>query len=511
MSTPRARRSHAGCWTCKAKRRKCDSARPTCRVCSQHGIPCEGYEVRLRWGSGIASRGHFTGAEAPVDTSIPPRVPGRRRDRNRGRRREEEGETQAQAAEGSSSQDSHEDLAQPYSICRVRDIVQIRNGFFKNVGICHAADDCTACQNVADHVVLSSGINTLHSTTVHDEQTLLKPRLPVLCQQSEALYTICIALQASLSREPTARSLEYLDIGLNKFRAELSTSEHHLEDGTLTAGLLLCTIGVMHGIPWTMHLRGMYSILRMHDVEGAHHQERSAFRAHLFEVMGIMDLPTFSIGRQHSQLGFWKEYCCKGDRTPGIETGVEVVTGLPRSLVTIFAFIGEGSTETDFWDWSGAQGTFTQCQLWEAYRLAGVLVVRHGGPGFPRPSNREAMNPAMQSGASLTSTTVIVLRLLSCVDAVCRGSLDPECWDTLIINAISYPVSIAGLQSDVLQKDPILKEFIRKSLRFTTEGPFLNRQYGLLLDLLEEYWAYPVGTVDIDRLARTRGVELGLF
>jgi hypothetical protein len=117
----------------------------------------------------------------------------------------------------------------------------------------------------------------------------------------------------------------------------------------------------------------------------------------------------------------------------------------------------------------------------------------------------------MQRGVILTSTTVIVSRLLSSVDAVCRASLDPERWDTLIINAISYPVCVAGLQSDILQRDPTVKEFIRKALRLTGEGPFWNRQYRLLLDLLEEYWTYPVGAVDIDQLARARGVELGLF
>lgn len=81
--------------------------------------------------------------------------------------------------------------------------------------------------------------------------------------------------------------------------------------------------------------------------------------------MGIKDLPTFSIRRQHSQLGFWKQYCCKGDPAPGMETGVEVVTGLPASLVTIFAFafIGEWAAETDFWDGRGAQGTFIRCLL----------------------------------------------------------------------------------------------------------------------------------------------------
>ncbi|GFF96094.1 hypothetical protein CNMCM6069_004138 [Aspergillus lentulus] len=497
MSTPsRARRSHGGCWTCKAKHRKCDRTRPTCQVCTEQGIPCDGYEVRLRWGSGIASRGHYTGAEAPVDTSIPPRVPGRRRDRNRARRREQEGEIQTQVTEESSSQDfAQEDF-------RLGPVP------FYLSGPGHGKDDAQLFQEF-----LSSGINILHSTTVHDEQTLLKPRLPVLCQQSEALYRICIALQASLNRQPAACSLEYLDLGLNKFRAELSKSEDDLEDGTLTAGLLLCTIGVMHGIPWTMHLRGMYSILRIHDVDGPHkHQERDVFRAHLFEVMGIMDLPTFSIGRRHPHLGFWRQYCCKGNSPAEIETGVEVVTGLPRSLVTIFAFIGEGTTETSFWDWPGAKGTFMQCQLWEAYRLAGVLVVRHGGPGFPRPPDTEATkDPAMQRGVILTPTMVIVSRLLSSVDAVCRASLDPERWDTLIINAIAYPVCVAGLQSDILQRDPTVKEFIRKTLLLTAENPYWNRQYRLLLDLLEEYWTYPVGAVDIDQLARARGIELGLF
>jgi hypothetical protein len=92
--------------------------------------------------------------------------------------------------------------------------------------------------------VLSSGINVLHATTVHDESNLFRTHLPRLCQQSEALYLICITLQASLTADLDARFFEYLDAGLNKFRNELARSETYLEDGTMTAGLLLCTIGV---------------------------------------------------------------------------------------------------------------------------------------------------------------------------------------------------------------------------------------------------------------------------
>ncbi|KAJ5704766.1 hypothetical protein N7536_000455 [Penicillium majusculum] len=66
-------RSFKGCWTCKKKRIQCDEMRPACRKCSSRGLTCEGYEIRLRWGAGIASRGKYSGAEKPVKESIPPR------------------------------------------------------------------------------------------------------------------------------------------------------------------------------------------------------------------------------------------------------------------------------------------------------------------------------------------------------------------------------------------------------------------------------------------------------
>ncbi|KGO68399.1 hypothetical protein PITC_070240 [Penicillium italicum] len=67
-------RSFKGCWTCKKRRVQCDEMRPACRKCSDRGLTCEGYEIRLRWGAGIASRGKFSGAEKPVKESITPRA-----------------------------------------------------------------------------------------------------------------------------------------------------------------------------------------------------------------------------------------------------------------------------------------------------------------------------------------------------------------------------------------------------------------------------------------------------
>lgn len=42
-------RSRTGCWTCRARRKKCDETRPVCRTCAGLDIACEGYGVRLKW------------------------------------------------------------------------------------------------------------------------------------------------------------------------------------------------------------------------------------------------------------------------------------------------------------------------------------------------------------------------------------------------------------------------------------------------------------------------------
>lgn len=59
-------------------------------------MACEGYEVRLRWGAGIASRGRFAGADKPLDEAVPARPRGRRRDLSRERRRLEADSRDAQ-------------------------------------------------------------------------------------------------------------------------------------------------------------------------------------------------------------------------------------------------------------------------------------------------------------------------------------------------------------------------------------------------------------------------------
>lgn len=81
--TDSTQRSRGACQNCRERKRKCDETRPQCKACLKRKVSCHGYDIALKWNAGIASRGRFTGAEAPVDSAIPSRPRGRARDLKR--------------------------------------------------------------------------------------------------------------------------------------------------------------------------------------------------------------------------------------------------------------------------------------------------------------------------------------------------------------------------------------------------------------------------------------------
>lgn len=338
----------------------------------------------------------------------------------------------------------------------------------------------------------------------------------------------------ALTPELRWRFFEYFDAALTRFRLELTRSIIRLHDGTLTAGLLLCSIGVgqqpiiflaldnanqnqlLHGLPWTMHLEGLYSILQSHGLDDEP-SRRSDFRTHLIEVMGVMDMPTFTIGRQNPSLRVWRRYCRTGVR----RDTVEPVTGLPRSLLDIFCEICEESTEETFWDWPGEPGSFLQCHLWEAFRLAGILTCRQQRqPGTSQgvevlldPSSplTPASSTSSSRGARLPRTEVLVARILASLDALRRGCAEPRETEkgTLILNAIAYPVFVVGLEVNLMNQNPEWKSMVRDCFvdRYKAEPSDEGR---LITELLEELWQLGDGA-DVNELAKRRGIELGLF
>ncbi|KAJ5964317.1 uncharacterized protein N7479_004193 [Penicillium vulpinum] len=458
-------RSHQGCWTCKRRRRRCDKARPSCQNCTERGATCEGYEVRLRWGTGIASRGRFTGADKPVKNSVPPRQKGRQRDLSKERRRRIE-------LEGDSVSDGSRELELAVSRREVEDEV-LFNEF------------------------MSNGINMLHSTTARD--IMLLPRLPQLCQESSALYSICIAFQLALSSTVSSQFCEYFDTALRTFRSELAHSIT-LSDGTLISGLLLCSIGLMHGLPWIMHLEGMHNILQSQGLDGFHHHSTPThFRLYLLEVMGVMDLTCFSVGRQAPEIGIWRRYC----QPTAPRYGIEPVSGIPRTLLDIFSGIGAETTEQTLWDWPGEPGSFLQCYLWEAHRLAGILTVRkQANTSSPIPDNK--ISAWRHPGKCSAETYVLVARILASLDALRLALIERPTEDVYITNATLFPMFVAGLEVSIMCRKPEWQEIIRKTL-------IDSHQSEILLSLLEELWQKEDPNLSVHELARQRGLEMGLI
>ncbi|KAG5980475.1 hypothetical protein E4U55_003988 [Claviceps digitariae] len=554
MSTPR-NRFHDGCWTCKAKRFQCDRTRPHCLMCTQKGFKCEGYEMRLKWGTGIASRGRFAGASQPTETAIPPRPKGRHRDLLREERRREaaarallnapcpplpssdsEGNTPSPrsgtgAASTSAPQD-HQEVQQFAQQFALQFAQQAPNSQPKPTPSPTVIPPWILKQGHEEVCLFQEfvtyGINTLISTSVNDEDNILIKYLPSVCQQSDALCAICITIQATLCGRPEAEQLtfKYFDRALSSFRSELGDCQQQLTDGTFTAGLMLSTLGLSRGSAWTMHLHGIYNVLFTRGLQEPL-RNHEPFRRHLIEVLGYLDLPGFAVGRQNPSIGVWRRHCREPGylcRPPQFDS-VEFVSGLPRSLLDLLSAIdGMEISEEDLWDWPGAPGSLTQCHLWEAYRLAAIISLRHPRLYIPTQHSDVSSSSASPSAdgsspassasrkAVPASTDVVATRIISHIDAITCAYVAPDAVrDSLLFNAIDYPLFVAGIEVEVMNAKPELKAAIKKCFAVRKEAFKYPSRGTILLDIMEEWWACAGEDRSINDLAASRGLELGLL
>lgn len=238
---------------------------------------------------------------------------------------------------------------------------------------------------------------------------------------------------------------------------------------------------------------------------------------HCLEVMGIMDLPGFVLGRTTTHLGFWRRFRSAQQQQRGekegaeeAEDGVEPVSGLPRSLLDLFARADEPGAEERFWLWPGGgetDGEFVQAQLWDAWRYAGMLDHRRRWRGRSAGAVREE---ASRAGVMIPSTERLLFRLLSCLEAVRLGLEQPECGHLLVGNGTFYPFVMASLELGILDQRPAwrlaLDRFCDKFLR-----PDRSRNVQVLLEALEDARRRGDEAFDADTAMRAQGVEIALF
>ncbi|KAM0217654.1 hypothetical protein ACHAQI_001704 [Fusarium lateritium] len=229
--------------------------------------------------------------------------------------------------------------------------------------------------------------------------------------------------------------------------------------------------------------------------ENAHRIADMEYRFSL-EAMAIMDIPTFVRGRDTPTLGIWGCLRAGQAATPtGLVDGVESVSGLPRSLLDIFARIGNASVEEEFAAWPGHEGSVPHCHLWEAFRLAGILL------------HRRQKTP----GGSLSPTNkVIVCRLVATLDALYETRRRDEYSHILATNSILYPYTAARLEVSILRERPSWVQILRKcgglcdAYRDTPNAIILE-------EILDKALETGDNDIDLDKQAQRRGVELSLF
>jgi hypothetical protein len=180
---------------------------------------------------------------------------------------------------------------------------------------------------------------------------------------------------------------------------------------------------------------------------------------------------------------------------------VEPVSGLPRSLIDLFATIEDADASTHFWLWPGEQGDFLQCHLWEAYRMAGILFASRFCKHPPSVGDQHLRLPPSE---------ILVNRLLAAIDAVLAGSSRSQEERSPIKNALLYPLFVVSTQISVLNRNPPWKRKIR---HWFVELAERDIYYNVTIcwDFLKELWHQGREDVDIHAMAQERHIEVTLL
>lgn len=510
-------RSRSGCLNCKRRKRKCDEQRPSCQACVRRGIQCEGYATPLRWAGGIAVRGRFAGVSIPDVAACANKTP---------------------AAVAVSSVSQSQPLSSSYSLSSSYP----QPSSFSHPRLDSSADASTSSPSSAAWgsisspsdlsspsseglgmerelftKFLSSGLRRLYTT---EASCWIQPHFEEMALQSPALVRISAAIQAYLDDEnetPSVQSMEHVDLALQTFRLELASRHEVMHAATLCAGLLLCTLRLLQAQPWTAYIdliADAYS-LRTRLLSPEHVAIDNMPIRHTLEVMGVMDIPCMAIGRVNSPIGIWKLLRRLQDSLKdGRLGGIEIVSGLPRSLLDIFASIFDNDdeyTENRFWTWPGEIGEYLQCHLWDCWRFSGILEVRRRKRmERKRRASRSSHDKGSGASSAAPGTELILCRLIASMDALNRAFELPHNEHLLVHNGLMYPMVTASLEVEILQRHPEWRKTLNEvRMAFLRRDSF--KLVKVTFEMLDEAWKHGTSDFDVHEAARLRGIEIAVF
>ncbi|KAH8194129.1 hypothetical protein TruAng_011700 [Truncatella angustata] len=211
-----------------------------------------------------------------------------------------------------------------------------------------------------------------------------------------------------------------------------------------------------------------------------------------------MDLPSNVVGRVNPTRRIWK-HIPSTDTLPEtpLQTDTEVVTGMPKSLLDIFANLGDEigtETESRFWDWQAPQNRHPQHHCWNTWRYAGILDLRRRQK-LSRPKDTLCVDE--QAGYqfhSVPASEAIYARLMVDLEAVYRNFMSTQ----------------TSLEISLLKTNSLWQKLLY-DFRVSVFQNFGLKTVDKLNELLDQAWQSGSDTFDIDQAAQKQGIEIALL
>jgi hypothetical protein len=329
----------------------------------------------------------------------------------------------------------------------------------------------------------------------------LHPEILYYCAQSEPLLLNSLTYQITLDPKHAQYADEYYGRSIALYRKTLMDTTRFQDDLAPLAGILLCSISVRRrptpplveadrrqihrARPWTIHLDGIAGILQE---QGVLDTPPVGEWKELVSLMGVLDLPTHSLGRRGEHLHLWYKHCRN-------DNGIDESTGFPCSLLHLLASVLEPDVEDRLLQWPGWPGNSMTWITWDATRYAGAIMVREYRKQHDLPVNQDPQLVAM-------SVDRILSNLRELRTSIDRNTLSNS-------NSLLFPLVAAGSQAECLTSED--RAFIKECI-IALSGDSLSNWpcYQAVLTTLETFWASN-GQEALDQVTRDLGLELGLF
>lgn len=233
-----------------------------------------------------------------------------------------------------------------------------------------------------------------------------------------------------------------------------------------------------------MHISGIASIL----LEQGYFDQQSEDSQCLAALIGTLDLPTHTLGRQTKHLHLWQKYCRDMD-------GIEELIGLPCTLVHLLAAATEPDIESRIENWTIDEIDLTMRNLWEASHQAGIIMVRQW---------RRDQNLPVRPDTSID--ILAVTRILSLLEGT-----HPQMIQYRMINWDNWLFPMIAAASHKLHLTSEGKAFVRECIVTLAKKPLGEVPlYSAIILALDTFWASN-DTRSLQQVTRDLGLELALF